>query len=284
MPTTLAIFMPSAKTTTPARPAPLACLGCRRAHLKCDGITPTCSRCASHGSICNYTVSRRGRRPGAKQLRNRTEATNSPPVSYSIPPSSRWIPDRASDLDGQTASVDSVDQAIDNTRSQLPSVPVPPCSLSSQLVEPVPQWIDDEQLVHLFYLNFHINHPILLPKDLYWKRVYPCFLKAVVEYIGSHFLATLPNRALREDIAKELELGEKDSPEIVQARILYATILFAQNESHGCQQVLARAVESAIKLGMYRREFAASHTNYQPAEEESIRLSIHTRMVWLIHI
>lgn len=41
-------------------PSLLACVACRRRHLKCNGETPICKRCQSNGTSCNYEQSRRG--------------------------------------------------------------------------------------------------------------------------------------------------------------------------------------------------------------------------------
>lgn len=52
-----------ASTITPLatpRPSLLACDTCRRKHLKCDGTSPGCRRCATEDAVCTYTASRRG--------------------------------------------------------------------------------------------------------------------------------------------------------------------------------------------------------------------------------
>lgn len=51
------------------RPSPLACDLCRRKHLKCDGASPTCNRCASEPAQCTYGASRRARDRGARKVR-----------------------------------------------------------------------------------------------------------------------------------------------------------------------------------------------------------------------
>lgn len=53
-----AIMTDSSKET-----AALACVTCRRRHLKCDGLQPTCSRCIATSERCQYVKSRRGMRP-----------------------------------------------------------------------------------------------------------------------------------------------------------------------------------------------------------------------------
>lgn len=41
-------------------PSLLACVACRRRHLKCNGVMPVCKRCQSKETECNYEQSRRG--------------------------------------------------------------------------------------------------------------------------------------------------------------------------------------------------------------------------------
>jgi hypothetical protein len=142
---------------------------------------------------------------------------------------------------------------------------------TAQQSERLPPWVDDEPLVNLYYVHFHAGHPILLPRSLYWKRGYPRYLKAVVELIGSHFSLATSSETLWEGTARELEHGDQNTPEMVQARILFTISLFARNEVHKGQQVLAQAVKTALELGMHRREFAALHANNRPTEEESMR-------------
>lgn len=43
-------------------PSLLACIPCRRSHLKCDGVRPLCSRCADKNLECIWMESRRGYR------------------------------------------------------------------------------------------------------------------------------------------------------------------------------------------------------------------------------
>ncbi|KAF2711399.1 hypothetical protein K504DRAFT_373872 [Pleomassaria siparia CBS 279.74] len=233
--------MTSPGSATPAqhaRPAPLACLECRRQHLKCPGGKPACARCVSRGFECAYTPSQRGRRRHAYVKRCTHPAStldHAQPVSPTL---------------------------LNNTSTT--------CTQPSERHGLVSA-IDDEQLVTLYYLNFHASHPMLLPRSLYWKRAYPRYLKAVVEFVGSHFSPTTSSDTLREATARELQLGERTTPEMVQACVLFTIALFARNEVNEAQRVLAQAIETAIELGMHRRPFAASHANNQPTEEESMR-------------
>ncbi|KAF2004991.1 hypothetical protein P154DRAFT_24307 [Amniculicola lignicola CBS 123094] len=76
---------------------------------------------------------------------------------------------------------------------------------------------------------------------------------------------------MREGTERELEDGEQNTPEIVQALLLYAISLCGRNQTQKGQQMLARAIDSAINLGMHRRDFAALHAQHDSMEEESMR-------------
>jgi hypothetical protein len=242
-----------------ARLAPLACLNCRRMHLKCDGNTPGCARCVSRRLSCSYTPSRRGCRRGTKhRTHGAVPTTQTSPYSPSEPQQS---PDNS--IPPQT----SINPPT-RTHQALPVLSDDPISQHDrQLLS----WEDDEQLVNLYYLNFHASHPILVPRSLYWERGYPRSLKAVVEFIGSQFLAGTSSDLLREGTERELENREQNTPETVQACLLHAISLCARNEIREGQRMLAQAIETAINLGMHHREFATLHAQHGPTEEESMR-------------
>ncbi|ETN45593.1 uncharacterized protein HMPREF1541_09425 [Cyphellophora europaea CBS 101466] len=52
----------AADKARPKPPSLLACIPCRRSHLKCDGVKPLCSRCADKRIDCVWIESRRGYR------------------------------------------------------------------------------------------------------------------------------------------------------------------------------------------------------------------------------
>lgn len=268
------------------RPSSLACLECRRKHLKCDAATPACARCISRGLSCNYTPSRRGYRRWAKRSApdGESQSTGRRTSPYCPSEPSHWISAGATIITGSSLITSDevntgnlVDDPVDvsdrtagavTTQEPLPVLIQGPASHPSQRTS---TWIDDEQLVNLYYLNFHTAHPILLPRNLYWKRAYPRFLKAVVEFVGSHFSPATSSNALREATARELGRGDQNTPEMVQARIIYAISLLARNEAQEGQRELGQAIKTAIELGMHRRDFAAAHATIRPIEEESLR-------------
>ncbi|KAF2875554.1 hypothetical protein BDV95DRAFT_602974 [Massariosphaeria phaeospora] len=262
--------MASPEAAPLARPVSLACLECRQAHLKCDGNAPVCARCVSRGLSCIYAVSRRGCRRSTKRRTAGAESVGSPTSLNGLSASSLWVAPDASGLDELAAAASVFD---DQTLNNQPALPVPVLlnGSNAQESERLQPWFDDELLVNMYYLNFHNSHPLLLPKSLYCERGYPRALKAVVEFVGSHFSPAASSDALRLATERELESGEQNTPEIVQARVLYAILLFARSDISEGQRMLAQAINIAMDLGMHRRDFAASYANNRPMEEESMR-------------
>src|SRR2546429_623086 len=64
-----------------AKPAPIACLSCRRKHQKCDAGFPACGRCRKAQTDCLYTPPRRGHRHASKVP---------PPAARIEPSASGW--------------------------------------------------------------------------------------------------------------------------------------------------------------------------------------------------
>ncbi len=75
--------MESAQSTDQSRPrhqppSLLACVRCRRRHLKCNGEMPVCKRCQGNGTECSYEQSRRGYK-GPRRTKN------SPQMQHVVP-------------------------------------------------------------------------------------------------------------------------------------------------------------------------------------------------------
>jgi hypothetical protein len=162
------------------------------------------------------------------------------------------------------------------SNSNLDTRPTIPGSLYESIVPPYDPtlsstWIDNEQFVNLYYLNFHAAHPILVSKSLYWERDYARCLKAVVEFIGSHFLPGTFSSALRDIATREIDVGQQDTAEMVQARLLYTIALFARNEVDEGRRMLTRAIDIAVNLSMQTKDFATLHGKNGSTDEESMR-------------
>ncbi|KAK6074722.1 C6 transcription factor [Seiridium cupressi] len=137
----------------------------------------------------------------------------------------------------------------------------------------------DDRLVRLFYENFHVAHPILVPAAMYHNRQYPQFLQTVVKFIGSHYLSSGPSRTLRGSVDSALTVSQDRTPSMVQARLLYAIALFANDERSEALETYSKSVELATEIGMHRSDFASSLNLQQPIEAESLR-----RTWWELYI
>jgi hypothetical protein len=264
-----------------ARPSPLACDACRQKHLKCDAAKPICTRCVATSLPCNYTPSRRGYR-GTKRPRefddrqpsiteyipvylNQSVSANSLPSHDSV-----WTSPTNPSLAG--SSVHDGSGGGFNTYGTTPAVSPDQHLQSAYGHSLVGDFVDDDELVNLFYSNFFAAHPILVPACFYHTHPYPEYLRQVVRFIGSHYSPSVSSDALQMsiDLTGPGSMIEKTSF-MVQARLLFAIALHARGEAMDAAGMMHAAVDLAIELGMNLRNFAPAHGNCNPILEESLR-------------
>lgn len=140
----------------------------------------------------------------------------------------------------------------------------------------------EETLVELYYENFHRSHPILFPKNVYDSgRRYPVYLNAVVQYIGSHY-SVISVAHLRELAAAELTrtANSENSPQIVQARLLYAIALHGNGEIQEARTRLHEAVDMALSMGMNKKEFA----NFYSGQGSELEAESMRRTWWELYV
>lgn len=228
------------------RPSALACIECRKHHLKCNAGKPSCSRCAASQLRCVYLPSRRGgkrRDPG--KGRSTTIPENQQQQLEQAPELVPEVPDSVAEQSIQGSPVIKNDQ--------------------KRLVVP------DSRLVRLYYENFHPAHPILVPGSLYDARKYPPYLHQVVRFIGSQYSALIPSNAFYQQTATELTYQVERTPCMVQALLLFSMALYARNESSTAAELFARAVDIALGLGMCQKHFAETVSGGDDREAESLR-------------
>jgi len=230
-----------------AGPSSLACTECRKHHIKCDAKRPSCSRCLDARLDCTYLPSRRGGRRKSQVHRPQPsgDLLHPPPLPQQIPIVTPGCDASVVSL-GRHAQTDPAPTALD-----LPEI--------------------DTRLVRLFYENFHPGHPILLPSSLYEEQKYPDYLQQVVKFVGSHYSQRISGDVLRQATADQLHASSERSPSMVQALLLYSIFLCARGESAEAQAALSQAVDIALELGMYLREFATSFSKGNEMEAESLR-------------
>lgn len=269
------------------RAAPVACLECRDRHLKCDGAKPVCGRCSASNVVCHFTPSRRGRKRAVRQVRAGAQSVASllndgplDPVNITVPDLDS-VPYQAHSISSNPANaIDSDSTYVDTHRrvladgSAAAAVPASPESLQTLT--------DDDRLVNLYYVNFHIAHPILLPRRMFGDQKYAPCLRVVVEAIGSHFSSAVPGdyrMTLWSRAADHIATGGQDSVDLVQACLLTAIAHFAQDDAQTGARTLSQAIATAVRLGMNKREFAVTHGRGSAILQESLRRTWHELFV-----
>ncbi|KAL2822964.1 hypothetical protein BJX63DRAFT_2691 [Aspergillus granulosus] len=281
-------FMPSKSVSQPrsAGPSLLACLLCRHKHLKCDGITPVCSRCAAAGAECQYTPSRRGYKGPSKKRRanpspeeeganlastfdpNTVDLYNAPNVSvgdWSFQSPFPYVP--TATLPVSTPSEGSIFMEQPATTAQqqalVKNAPLTPESSTSLA--------NDGYLVDIYYQFFHPSHPVLPPiRFLYQNRILPPFLEQVIKFIGAHFTPAASSETYRPTVMSTV-MEQEGSIEKVQALVLLAIVLHSRNERANAGECLATAVDLAFELGMHTRDFPVMMGEGDPIREECLR-------------
>ncbi|CEJ62280.1 hypothetical protein PMG11_10782 [Penicillium brasilianum] len=249
------------------RPSSLACIECRKHHIKCDARRPTCSRCAAARINCVFLPSRRG---GRRKLDQIPPAV--PVANMGGTPKSPYLP---------------ATMTIDQSPMRGVISYAPGTNLSERLViqnTPDAIVVPEARLVRLFYENFHAAHPILVPAPLYERWEYPSYLQQVVKFIGSHYSVVLDNDILHESTFLTLNGTAERTPHMVQALLLYSIIMRARNENAQAESSLTQAIDIALELGMHREEFVITAGAGREHEAESLRRTWWSLFIWEVYV
>lgn len=273
-----AVPQKNSTTTKGSGPSLLACLFCRARHLKCDGQTPVCGRCAASGADCQYTPSRRGYKGPSKKRRANPSPELLPsdlasvepqvglqtlptdwslPTSFGYPPVS-GLPSTTSD----SASFNDLVAASSQQSLRLSNGPLTPESSASIQ--------GDGYLIDIYYTYFHPAHPILPPLHLLYRSYVPPYLDQVIKFVGSHFTPAANSEVYRPTV-KSSVIEQDASVEKIQALLLLAIVLHSRNERAEAGECLAMAVELTFQLGLHRSEAAIAMGGGDPVREESLR-------------
>ncbi|KAL1999814.1 hypothetical protein VTN02DRAFT_3954 [Thermoascus thermophilus] len=267
-------------------PSLLACLSCRQKHLKCDGKTPVCGRCASSGLDCQYTPSRRGYKGPSKKRRATAASPEQTAADMAaaagleghgldIPPD--WslqggfaypLLSSGSSSPASAAAAAAANMAAQPGRQHPPVVASPLTPDSSASSSSVGG--GDGYLVDLYYSYFHPAHPVLPPLRLFYRSYPPPYLERVLKFIGAHFTPAVSSEAYRPTVVSSV-IDQEPSVEKVQALTLLAVVLHSRNERPEAGDCLARAVDLAFELGLNRRSFAETMGEGDPVREECLR-------------
>ncbi|OAR00687.1 hypothetical protein LLEC1_06328 [Akanthomyces lecanii] len=265
----------------------LACLSCRSRHQKCDAKKPRCTRCSEGDRSCQYTKSRRGanipredvpRRHQTlhtpNQLDEYMSALITPPDIDALAPAS-FLPygsAASAPPSGQDSRSPPKDcRELRSRRSSGTSMPLKP---------------GKDTLIEAYYENFHKFHPLVLPRrhlvkfldDPNWRpRLEP--LIATMKLIGNLYLAREWSTVLQNDAEMRIESLPNTDPIRVQCHLLYSIALFWQDQKEKSQLQMRNAVETALELKMFERDFASAHSS-----QDAVLAEYWRRTWWMVYV
>ncbi|RDW76007.1 hypothetical protein BP5796_06828 [Coleophoma crateriformis] len=238
----------------------LACLPCRSRHVKCGAETPSCVRCIDDGKACVYAKSRRGLRDkssSSKRLAVKGASNDDQNV------------DNAPAMDHEQYGSKMAGSSYRSYSGPLSESSMSPSSISSkQSTRPA----TTERLLELYYLCFHNAHPFLLPQNYFFARlgsdpVSLQHLLPVMWYIGSVHTEHGRSAVLRERMLQQVDL--QDLPPngfTVQAFLITALVLQAEDEMDRARNLLDRAIFLALQIGLHTKAYSSIETDAVLAE------------------
>lgn len=240
-----------------SRPAPLACYSCRSKHLRCDGVSPVCSRCSSAGLVCTYVPSRRGR-PARTRKSYASHASRTAQQATVLPIEEPSEGDLV--LDGPAAASVSSIAATCN--------PFTPAETSP--------------LVSLYNSRFHPSHPMLVPRAHFTTQQYPDYLVLAVCLVGHHFASHPPSPSLVRTAASlaESSRGAHNVHRKVQALLLCALVTSsASKQSSPADEYITKAAQMACAANLHCLDTNFAHESTRSIRQESLR-----RTWWELYI
>lgn len=241
----------------------LACTQCRSRHLKCDA-KPVCSRCEVDQLQCLYTKSRRG----GNRRQNASQAARDPSIG-------------AQSLIGAVPLSDFEVNAppLPQTSDHVFNVDTPPRSQLHIYAEAK----ERAKRLELYYENFHIAHPIVLPRSQLEARlkVDPDSigdLILVLECIGSVYEGKESLDITRQAAHHALIVSSLPSNGFsVQSLLLYALAVHYFDDHVSAEIILSKAIEMALGIELCRQHFAQAHGENDTMLQESWR-----RTAWFL--
>ena len=130
-------------------------------------------------------------------------------------------------------------------------------------------------LVTAFYVFFHPPHPFLVPHFQMLEllqRTRVRHLELALQYIGSFYVPSAPTAQYYESL-KEALADESLSQDgtVVQALLLLAVGTHINDQEEESANMLQKAIQVALEIGMHKREYAQQHGNGHMLVEESWR-------------
>lgn len=245
----------------------LACVQCRSRHLRCDAVTPVCSRCVREGSECTYLKSRRGGRARAKRHGATTapELTPTQSTSNTVPrtlPEPESLPSLTPGHSG-SSSTSASNLGADDYLGRFPE------SNSGPLIR--------APLLELYYTYFHPAQPCALPLRFLRQKESedPPGIKLLVnvlQFIGSLYAPKVQSGPLEDLVKASLAKPRPTANGFeVQALVLYSIAVYWCDEIDRARDLLDEAIRKATGIGMNFRAFATRHSGGDPVLSESWR-------------
>ncbi|RHZ67971.1 Zn(II)2Cys6 transcription factor [Aspergillus thermomutatus] len=265
----------SASSKPLRQPSSLACMTCRRRHLKCDAQMPVCSRCQASNTECRYIRSRRGLRTKNGDPQQQLDDNASLFSAIDLDAFPDW-------LSGTTLNSDLVDtgqalfQPLLDTSQTLDIPGLPETALAwPELENAVTPEVAYDPLIQLYYQSFHRSHPLLIPRKALHSPVcggIPQYILSIMRFIGAH---QHPDPSLKEIFRQPAYTVLSDSTPRdgfkVQGMVLLAIVDHAHGAEDSATRIMQAAVNLALELGMNKAAFAAEHSGGNPILEESWR-------------
>lgn len=203
------------------------------------------------------------------------------------------IVDHSSDRGTMVDTDDSAQEAQSSNPARAVS---PPLSSGSLMPASLPAGVDltstdieKDIFIEVYFKCFHRYHPCVLPASRlqeYYKD--PSFhdqllpVVTVIRLIGSIYARSSITETLMEltDVTISGALEDKPrGPFLSQALLLYSISSFWSQDDNRSRQQMDLALETALLLGMNRRDFATDLAPYDPVLQECFR-----RTWWQIYI
>ncbi|KAH7313975.1 hypothetical protein B0I35DRAFT_280512 [Stachybotrys elegans] len=240
--------------------SPQACLACREKHLKCDGQTPLCRRCAAGGLACIYVQSRRGQRTNMAKPNTSAQShlCSQPSPQSTTMTRSPAPPGLGLGIGGGNG----VEPQLGLVPGSLPTLQTQQLHNDAYSEETVSMPCldsgtpDDTYLIGLYYRYVHPAHPFLLPLQLYQQNrgVFPGHLKRAMYFIASHH--HMSTEQYYVDSSEVFKPGVTNDAFKVQSLILVTLASYARFERDRGNKALDAAINVACQIGMNSESFA----------------------------
>ncbi|KAJ6780038.1 hypothetical protein PWT90_01210 [Aphanocladium album] len=143
-----------------------------------------------------------------------------------------------------------------------------------------------DALLDAYYENFHRFHPLVLPrhhfltllKDPKWAPRLET-LAAILKLIGNLYVSQEWSKSLQDDVDIRMGLLTATDPIRVQCHLLYSVALFWQDQKSQFQLQMGKAVELALELKMFEKDFALAHS-----EQDKVLAECWRRTWWMVYL